>query len=333
MGRDFRFPTEFFLTNDGRLAVKGYGDPFLVSEEIAVIARALKERGLTEVRGLILDTTYFAPGIAIDGTSLTPNPYDALNGALIANFNTVNVHKAGSGPRAAVASAEAQTPLTPLAAETAKGLPGGKQRVNIGNDPLKGALYAGELIAAFLKKEGIAVDGSMKIAERPADARLVHRHLSSKSLDDVVRELLEYSTNFMSNQIFLTMGAEKYGAPATVEKSRRALTEFLAQKIGWKGFTVMEGAGLSRQNQVTPRQMIELLRYFEPYKELLPVEENLFLAKTGTLTGVNTLAGYMSLGNGRHVRFAILVNDKVPFDYKFKLGKMLHAGLNAQPKE
>jgi len=329
LGRDFRFPTEFYLTKDHKLAVKGYGDPFLVSEEIAIIAKVLKEKGLNEVRGLILDTTYFAPGIVIDGTSHTPNPYDALNGALIANFNTVNIHKEGSGARAAVVSAEPQTPLTPLAIETAKDQPGGgKQRVNIGADPLKGALYAGELITAFLKKEGIAVDGDMKVAETPADAKLIYRHLSSKSLDDVLRELLEYSTNFMSNQIFLTMGAEKFGAPATIEKGRKVLTEFLSQKVGWKKFNVAEGAGLSRLNQVTPRQMIGLLRFFEPYKNLLPKEDNLYPAKTGTLTGVNTLAGYMPMGNGRFARFAILVNDTVPFDYKFKLGKMLYAGIN-----
>lgn len=330
LGRDFRFPTDFFLTKDHELVVKGYGDPFLVSEEITVIAKALKDKGLREVSGILLDSSYFDSHIVIDGTSHTPNPYDALNGALIANFNTVNVHKEGSGPRAAIASAEPQTPLTPLAAETAKDLPGGKQRVNIGNDPLKGALYAGELVAAFLKKEGIEVRGDIRNGLRPADAPLLYRHISSKSLNDVLRELLEYSTNFMANQIFLVMGAEKFGAPATVEKGRKALTEFLGQKVGWKNFTVAEGAGLSRQNSVTPRQMIALLRYFEPYKNLLPVEENLFRAKTGTLTGVNTLAGYFDLPNGKAARFAILVNDTVPFDYKFKLGRMLYAGINGR---
>ena len=96
LGRNFRFPTDFFLTGDNRLVVKGYGDPFLVSEEMTLIADALAARGLTEVSGIILDISYFEPGIIIDGSSHTPNPYDALNGALIANFNTVNVHKTGS---------------------------------------------------------------------------------------------------------------------------------------------------------------------------------------------------------------------------------------------
>jgi len=328
LGRDFRFPTEFFLTGDSKLVVKGYGDPFLVSEEFAVIAHELANKGLKEIKGLILDTTYFAEGLKIDGTAGSTNPYDALNGALIANFNTVNVHKMGSGSRSAVYSAEEQTPLTPTAMESAKDMPAGKQRINIGQDPLKGAQYAGELLEEFLKKEGVSVTGSLTIAEKPADARLIYRHLSSKRLENVLRELLNFSTNFMANQVFLTMGAEKFGAPATVEKGRKVLIEFLSQKVGWKDFEVTEGAGLSRQNQVTPRDMVKLLEFFESDLDLLPREEQVFRAKTGTLTGVNTLAGFFPLEDGKTARFAILVNSPVPFDYKFKLGKMLYAGVN-----
>lgn len=331
LGRDFRFPTDFFLTKDGKLVVKGYGDPFLVSEEFSMIVRELAEKGLKEVNGLILDTTYFAQDIAIDGTSGSPNPYDALNGALIANFNTINIHKMGSGPRAAIYSAETQTPLTPIAEESAKDMPAGKQRINIGQDPRKGARYAGELLAEFLKKEGIAVKGGMEIGEKPADAKLLYRHFSSKRMEDVLRELLNYSTNFMANQIFLVMGAEKFGAPATVEKGRKVLRDFLSEKVGWKDFEVMEGSGLSRSNSVTPKDMVALLNVFSPHLDLLPREIDVLRAKTGTLTGVNSLAGFLPTKNGGVARFAILVNSPVPFDYKFKLGKMLYDGVNGAP--
>ena len=332
MGRGFRFATDFFLTKDRCLVVKGYGDPFLISEELAVAAKAIKQNGLDEISCMILDTSYFAPDIAIDGTSGTPNPYDALNGALIANFNTVSIHKTGSGPRAKIVSAEPQTPLTPLAMETAKNLRPGRQRVNIGRDPLKGARYVGELLTEFLRKEGIVVRGGMQSGLKPDEARLLYRHASSRRLEEILRELLNYSTNFMANQLFLVMGAERFGAPATVEKGQRALEEFLSQKVGWRDFKIFEGAGLSRQNSVTPRQMISLLRYFEPNRDLLPKEEGIFWAKTGTLTGVNTLAGYFPLnGSGRWARFVIFVNDRVPFDYKFRVAKMLYAGLSDRP--
>jgi len=46
------------------------------------------------------------------------------------------------------------------------------------------------------------------------------------------------------------------------------------------------------------------------------------------LTGVNSLAGFFPMKDGKTARFAILVNSPVPFDYKFKLGKMLYKGIN-----
>ncbi len=327
-GRDFRFPTDFYLTKDKRLVVKGYGDPFLVSEELAVAAASLAANGLKGVSGIVLDASYFEPDIKIDGTANSANPYDALNGALIANFNTVNIHKMGSGARAAVYSAESQTPITSLAQETAKDLPAGKQRINIGQDPRKGARYVGELMAEFLKKEEVRVEGPIELGTAPEGAQHVHRHLSSRRSEDVVRELLKFSTNFMANQVFLALGAERFGAPANVEKAQTVLRDCLKNDVGWTNFHVHEGAGLSRKNAVTPRQMVELLRYFEPHLDLLPLEHEAFRAKTGTLTGVNTFAGFFRKNDGKTVRFAILVNAAVPFDYKFKLAKMLYDGVN-----
>jgi len=56
--------------------------------------------------------------------------------------------------------------------------------------------------------------------------------------------------------------------------------------------------------------------------------EKQFQAKTGTLSGVNTLVGYFQLDDGRLIRFVILVNDQVPFDHRFRLAKRLHRNLN-----
>jgi D-alanyl-D-alanine carboxypeptidase/D-alanyl-D-alanine-endopeptidase (penicillin-binding protein 4) len=72
--------------------------------------------------------------------------------------------------------------------------------------------------------------------------------------------------------------------------------------------------------------MIRLLEAFEPYKDLLH-EQDGFQAKTGTLTGVNTLAGYLNSPRYGPVRFAILVNRNVPTMYKFEVAKALRARL------
>lgn len=328
LGAEFRFPTDFFLLADGGLGVKGYGDPVLLSEEFPRIARALHQKGITSINGILLDTSFFSPDIAIDGVERSANPYDALNGAMVANFNTIHVRKLRNGT---VESAEPQTPVTPLTIELAKRLPAGTHRINLAGNSERALRYVAELLVAFLEQEGIAVTGGFRHGTLPADVRLGYRHFSSQPLREVLRGLLEFSTNFTANQIFLAMGAQQFGAPATVEKGVKALAQFLRDRVGWRNPQVAEGSGLSRLTRVTPRQMMQLLRYFEPHRALLPVKDQVFSAKTGTLLGANTYVGYFPLQNGTHARFVILVNDQVPFEHKFKIARLLYTGLNGTP--
>jgi len=323
LGLDYRFSTDFFLTPNKELLIRGYGDPFLISEEINLIAKELIKRGLRTVNGIILDPSYFDPGLKLDGRSASLNPYDALNGALVANFNTVYVLKDKSGQ---IESAEPQTPLTPIAHEVAKNSPIGKHRVNLGTDPETSSRYVGELLASFLKRYAVDIPPNIpiRIEETEKKLKLFYRHRSSKSLVEVIRGLLKFSTNFMANQLYLVMGANKFAAPATLDKAQKVFQDCLQNHIGWSDFVVIEGAGLSRHNRVTARQMMQLLRKFQKHRNLLPLEKKVFRAKTGTLTGVNTLAGYFSRDNGELIRFVLLVNSPVPHDYKFRLAKQLY---------
>ena len=59
LGEDFRFETHFYRNDSGDLLIRGLGDPFLVSEEIARIADALAQRGLQQIRRLVMDDSAF----------------------------------------------------------------------------------------------------------------------------------------------------------------------------------------------------------------------------------------------------------------------------------
>ena len=324
LGEDFRFQTDFYTDADHKLYVKGYGDPSLVSEEWQVIAAELKAHGLKNVTTVVVDDSAFDPAINIDGASASTNPYDAVNGALIANFNTINVSKTKTG---AVVSAEPQTPITPLVRDLAKKLGAGTQRVNLGKTAHIGARYAGEILVEFLRRENVVVTGGVVVGNTLPSAQILLEHKSTKTLADNLRGMLEFSTNFISNQLFLFLGRYELGGQATVSKGLQTIQNFLAYDVGWNHFTLAEGAGLSRQNQVTPREMIQLLSYFEPHRDLLALKEGVLRAKSGTLTGVNSLIGYFDSRTHGRVKFVILVNSPVAFDYKFKLGKFLYENL------
>jgi len=302
-----RFTTEFRISHEKDLYVVGRGDPYLVSEELALIAHQLKSNGLEEVRNIFLNDGYFQENLVLDGTQRSLNPYDAYNGALCVNFNTIFVRV---GPDGEVHTAEPQTPLTPMAREIAvkSGLKG-EMRINLAESPEKCLLYAGELIQAFLEMHSVQVRGRVgKATEDPGAIPLFYLHRSSRDLPEILQGMFKYSNNFIANQIFLAMGASTYGPPASVEKSQRVMGDF-SRHLVLPRLRVEEGSGLSRRNRITAAQMTVVLDHFRPYRHLLTHEGGAWF-KTGTLRGVKSMAGYMVPKDSPPLSFVIMLNGR-----------------------
>ena len=66
----------------------------------------------------------------------------------------------------------------------------------------------------------------------------------------------------MANQLFLAIGVKQFGFPATWQKSRRAMDDFISHSLGLtkKQITMVEGSGLSKKNLITPEAMLIELR-------------------------------------------------------------------------
>jgi D-alanyl-D-alanine carboxypeptidase/D-alanyl-D-alanine-endopeptidase (penicillin-binding protein 4) len=312
LGEDFRFETLFYRNAAGDLLIRGLGDPFLVSEEIEAIADILAERGLTEVNRLVMDDSAFAPELDLPFESDTLQPYGARNGALAVNFNTVNLTWSASGE---LQSAEEQTPLTPLARQLARQLqPGQTQRINVGEDPVTGLQQAQQLFRIFLQRQGITVMDEAFYRETVNENwGLFYRHRSSRSLQDNLEGLLRYSNNFIANQVFLVMGAQVHGFPATAEAARQVLQNALKALYG-EGFgtdpdtlLMLEGSGLDRRQRSSARAIMRVLENFKPHASLL-TEVDGALRKSGTLTGVYNFAGFIP-GPGGLYPFVILTNQ------------------------
>ena len=312
LGEDFRFETQFYRNESGDLLIRGLGDPFLVSEELAVIANTLAQQGLDQIRRIVLDDTAFESNLDLPDESDSLQPYGAKNSALAINFNTVNLAWTASGQ---LISAESQTPLTPLARELGAALtPGEPQRINLGDDPTVGLQQAQQLFIAFFQQAGITVlDTDFYNEPVNADWTLAYKHLSSRTLNDNLDGLLRYSNNFIANQLFLTIGAQQKGYPATVSAARLVLQQELAALYG-EGYGrspdtlfMIEGSGLDRAQKITGAALMQILESFRPYGELLPEIDGV-LRKSGTLTGVYNYAGYIRGASGLHP-FVILTNQ------------------------
>ncbi len=307
LGPKYRFKTEFHQSSQGDLYIKGYGDPFLVSEEIDLIAAQLLLRLIIPIKNIYVDQSSFNLQEIAHGAGTTSNPYDAANFATSVNFNTVFIDISSSGK---TSSAEKQTPTLPLMDELGHGLTPGKHRLNISDKITKVSRYVSELFHAKLFKNNENVKAEyQQIQTAPHDAKLIYTHYSSRNLLNIIEAMMLYSNNFIANQLFLTCGALKEGFPAEWQKSRVVLESYLINKVGISpnSFSVMEGSGLSRKNRITGNAMVKILDNFIPFANLLPLEDGVRI-KSGTLTGVYSYAGFIQK-NHKQLPFVIMLNQ------------------------
>jgi serine-type D-Ala-D-Ala carboxypeptidase/endopeptidase (penicillin-binding protein 4) len=323
LGGDYRFETRFYLDHRRVLYVRGGGDPFLISEELAPLATELVAAvGKKPITGIVLDASYYPSNLRIPGIEDTNESYNALNSALAVNFNTVYAVRSGNKVR----SAEKQTPITPLAVTQfrLRG-PNGSGRISLSQDPTVSLQYAGELIAAFIKRAGGSVSGKISTGTVPEGLKPIYVHRQSRTLSEILVELLRASNNYIANQVFMEIGGHRLGGSVSLEKSLQVANEMLAAHGLAAAIHLEEGSGISRDNHFTARGLAKVLELFEPHAGLLRGRDG-GMNKTGGMEGVRTLAGYAdTLSHGR-VRFVIALTSN-DGEMRFRLLRAILSGL------
>lgn len=301
LGKDFCFKTAFYLDKNQDLVIKGYGDPFLVSERVAAIAGRLAEK-FSSIHDILIDDSFVEQSMRVPGADTNSfQPYDAPNGALCVNFNTV-YYKREHGK---YVSAEPQTPLLPMAIQRIRknGLKSG--RILLTTNEGEAARYAGEMFAFFLRKKGVKVSGKVRTRlVNPASGRLIHT-ACSPALTEIIQKIFRFSNNFMANQVLLATGARAYGEPATIKNGVRAVSAYAASELAIHPVLV-EGSGISRANRISATMFLKVLERFRRYHGLLKHTGRIFY-KTGTLSDVRNMVGYIQGKKGLYP-FVIFIN-------------------------
>jgi serine-type D-Ala-D-Ala carboxypeptidase/endopeptidase (penicillin-binding protein 4) len=323
LGDGYRFETRFHLDGKRVLYVHGGGDPFLISEELATLATELVAVvGKKPITGIVLDASYYPSNLRIPGIEDTVEAYNALNSALAVNFNTVYAVRSGGKVR----SAEKQTPITPLAVTQfrLRG-PKGSGRISLSQEPAVSLQYAGELIAAFIKRAGGSVKGKISTGTVPEGLEPIYVHRQSRALSEILVELLRASNNYIANQVFLEIGAHRLGGPVSLEKSLKVANEMLAAHGLAAAIRLEEGSGISRNNRFTARGLAKVLELFAPHAGLLRGRDG-GMNKTGGIAGVRTLAGYAHTSSHGRVRFVISLTSN-DGEMRFRLLRAIESGL------
>ncbi|WP_174554159.1 D-alanyl-D-alanine carboxypeptidase/D-alanyl-D-alanine endopeptidase [Microtetraspora fusca] len=217
--------------------------------------------------------------------------------------------------------------VTALAIDEGRVAPGESARVP---DPPRAAAGA---FASLLGTYGIKVGKDVKSVTAPKTAKELAR-VESAPVYALVERMLTMSDNDLAEALGRQI-AIKEGLPHTFAGQVAAVHRVLA-RIGLdKDITITDSSGLSIKNRITPTALARVLAYAaQPANQNLhslvtglpiarftgtlhnrydrPGSEagaGLVRAKTGTLNGVNTLAGVASTANGRLLAFAFMADD------------------------
>ena len=306
LGLDYQYRTEFFIDNNSNLKIKGFGDPLLISEVVRDISHLLAVLlgQKAKINNLVVDDSYFIQPLTIPGVSSSSQPFDAPNGALCVNYNTVFFKNSPSG----IISAESQTPLIPFAERLIRKRKLKSGRIVLSHKEKENSVYAGKLFEYFLKQEGVLLSGRVKPGKvNYSHDRLIFRYTSRFSLAEIITRLLEHSNNFMANQLLITAGIKAFGPPGNLPKGVEAALAYANKELAFTDMTIAEGSGISRQNRLSAREMMRVLEAFEPNFVLLRQKGRDFY-KTGTLDGINTRAGFIASKNGGQYRYVVMIN-------------------------
>lgn len=290
LGAAHRFTTQAVLLDDGSLALVGGGDPLLTQEDLGLLAtrtaKGLRKAGVARVRVHLDDYLFPAPRNAVGWVGDDMPVY-----------------------------ASAVRPL---------GLLGSYSRDT--------AVIAQSVFVSALRSRGINASAAGR-RDAPESARVVAR-FRGNDLGDAVELMLRVSENNIAEVLFRHVALAS-GRPASWAGAAAATRDVLAEwGISTDRHVFADGSGLSQADRVTARTLTALLdiALADPRLDVvldgLPVAgqtgtltyrfaappascaRGAVQAKTGSLTGVSTLAGITRGRDGRWKSFAVMVNDR-----------------------
>jgi serine-type D-Ala-D-Ala carboxypeptidase/endopeptidase (penicillin-binding protein 4) len=334
---------------------------------LAALADAVAARGVKEISGdVVADDSLFQPerfpdgwtiddmlwsyGAAVSAIAVNDNAFtlDLRPGALAGDPATYVLDPASdfytignlirTGPRGSeeklIAARDPGSRLIRVSGTMPAGGPPRRLTIAV-EEP---AEYAASLLARLLDSRGIHIRGiararhashpAISAASPPAE-NILAEHTSPPLAEDI-RLTNKNSENLHAELLLLLAANEKAGATTYEEAEKFASDFFRTAGIADGQVILSDGSGLSRRDLVTPRAVVQMLRYAatqpwgELYRSSLPVAgedgtlaermkntpaSGRIIAKTGTTEHVNALSGYATTVGGAHLIFSILGNN------------------------
>jgi D-alanyl-D-alanine carboxypeptidase/D-alanyl-D-alanine-endopeptidase (penicillin-binding protein 4) len=195
------------------------------------------------------------------------------------------------------------------------------------------ANYAGRVIKDELNKAGITLSGKIRQETVSSAKGKILAQTNSEPLDKLLTFMLKRSDNITADTIFRVLGHRYSGTPGTWRNGGIAVRQILSKKAGINlaNTVIADGSGLSRQNLISAATMMQILQYVAANDsqlgliDMLPIScqdgtllgrkslkdaglDGMIHAKTGALSGVYNMAGFIQTANGKRLAFVQLIS-------------------------
>jgi D-alanyl-D-alanine carboxypeptidase/D-alanyl-D-alanine-endopeptidase (penicillin-binding protein 4) len=343
---------------EGDLVLRGGGDPKLDLEKFWLLLKVLRGRGLREIRGdLVADRSAFALDDADPARfdNAPTRPYNVQPDALLVNYKSIDLQFVPEEDTGTVRIVSLPD-LAPIGIVNQLALGAGScdfwperpmtslqapQLVFTGVFPrgcgekrrsfslLTPDHYLETLFRQLWQEAGGTFTGRVREGRVSASPRLFATW-ESPPLAEVIRDVNKWSNNVMARQLFLTLGLQRDGPPATTLKATHAVQEWLG-RIGLEipELVLENGSGLSRSERISARNLARLLEHgwnsplLPEYLASLPIPgvdgtlrrrlngspaAGQAHLKSGYIDGVRSVAGYVRDRRGRWLLLVCIVN-------------------------
>ncbi len=187
------------------------------------------------------------------------------------------------------------------------------------------AYFTNELRKA-ISAAGLKYSGQIKTAPVPGKAVFITKH-SSNTLENLISKTLKNSNNLYSELIFKAAGANYTNQQGTTENAVEMLKKYFSDIKATDNIVMVDACGISRNDLMTADWATDALnkiytdKEFDKFAILLPkpmegtlrdrlINISLRLrAKTGTASGISSIAGYIDTKNNKKYTFAIFIQN------------------------
>lgn len=345
LGKDYEFKTQIYKGKNNNLYIKLGADPYLSSSDLKNLIREVVDKKIYTTNAIyvddsILDASEWGEGWQWDD-DLSPSIQKFGSYNLDRNILTINIYPTVQG-----APAEISTEVFYPTAFINNVVTGDKTDIKLSrknyispdvinvdgvissdahiNIPINyPRRYFILRLEEILRKQKLSYYGDFNRLKLPKDACLIAE--VKHSLSNAQSDILKNSNNMVAETVFKIAGgkyANETGSTAASQEMFAAYYNKLG--INTDNIKIVDASGLSRNNLLTSDFITEVLAKSytnEDFKSYLPApgegtlkdrmlyfQSNL-RAKTGTMTNISSLAGYLSAKSGKTYAFCIIIND------------------------